>query len=89
MIYKGTRIMSKNNKIFAQDARTVMLGRPPMQNTMLQQMFYRCVSNPATPELQTDKIVANENAKHVSIQTKKISKINKLKLFFIGLNLRF
>ena len=35
--------VSKNQKTLAQDAR-VMLGRPPIQSSMLQQMFYKCVS---------------------------------------------
>gem|GEM_PF-5843486 len=34
-----------NNKWFAQDARTVMLGRPPIQSTVLQQMFHKCASS--------------------------------------------
>lgn len=63
--------MSKSNKILAQDARTVMLGSPPIQNTMLQQMFYRCVSKPVTAQVQTDKNIANENAKRVSRQVRK------------------
>lgn len=63
--------MTKNNKNFAQDAKTVIFGRPPLENSILQQMFYKCISNNSAASVKTSQDeTSKSNHQHIATKTK-------------------
>jgi hypothetical protein len=47
--------VKKNDKVLSGDTVTVMFGRPPLETSLLQQMFYRCISDDVTASTKTDQ----------------------------------